>query len=143
MSVPTLIRWISAILCATMVVSFGLFFWDELGSASKQQTQLAANGASIVVTRDIHGRVNTIPPTKPRMRLDQINDTLTSPGEGIARHISATPSPWALRGLALVFGLLVFGVGMRLLAGFIERTKFRQEEIQPPETSPEFITSTR
>jgi hypothetical protein len=126
-----------------MVVSFGLFFWDELGTASDQQTQLAANGSSVGVTRDAHGRVTTVTPTAPRTRLDQINDTLTSPGEGVAKHITPTPSPWALRGLALVFGLLVFGVGLRLLAGFIENTKFRPDEVQAPQTSAEFATSTR
>lgn len=124
MKLPSLIRWISALLCAVFALSFGLFVWDELGHASKSQTAVAVSGTPVTVTRDSHGRIVSAAPAKWRVQVDRVNDRLTGPGEDVASHLSASPSPWAIRGFALVFGVLVFGFAMRMGASWLESSSF-------------------
>ncbi|MBJ7331755.1 MAG: hypothetical protein JHC95_17805 [Solirubrobacteraceae bacterium] len=120
MTVSALIRLVSILLTAIVVISFGLFVWDELGSASKSQTQLAAaNGMQVANVRDTHGRLAVDENGKLRVNLDKANDALTSPGESIGKKFSGG-NAWALRGAAFLFGMLVFLLGLRVLASWIE-----------------------
>lgn len=120
MSVSGIIRLISVLLTAIVAISFGLFVWDELGSASKNQTQLTTpNGQKTVAVRDAHGRITADENGKPRMNLDKANDALTSPGESIGAKLGDN-GPWAMRGAAFLFGIIVFLIGLRLLASWIE-----------------------
>lgn len=116
---PELIRWASIVLCAAFALSFTLFAWDELGSASAEQSSSAAGDRVKTVERDAHGRPIAEVPAKWRYELDRFSDRLTAPGESAARHLSANPSPWALRGLSLVFGILVFGIALRFVASWL------------------------
>lgn len=117
---PSLIRWISALLCAVFALSFGLFVWDELGHASNSQSTTAVSGTPVTVARDAHGRIVGATPAEWRVQIDRVNDKLTGPGEDVASHLSAAPSPWAIRGFALIFGVLVFGFAMRMGATWLE-----------------------
>ncbi|MGK2877877.1 MAG: hypothetical protein ACSLFF_04810 [Solirubrobacterales bacterium] len=120
MNVSGLIRVASILLTAIVAVSFGLFVWDELGSASKNQTQVAAGGSQqVAMMRDTHGRVTSDENSKLRVNLDKANDTLTSPGESIGKKFGDS-HPWTMRGAAFFFGMLVFLLGLRLLASWIE-----------------------
>lgn len=120
MNVSGLLRVVSILLSAIVAVSFGLFVWDELGSASKQQAQLASSGGvQAAVVRDQHGRLNADENGKLRVNLDKANDVITSPGESIGKNVG-DGSPWAMRGLAFFFGMLVFLLGLRLIAAWIE-----------------------
>jgi hypothetical protein len=123
MNVSGLIRLISILLTAIVAVSFGLFVWDELGSASKQQTQLAAasGGPQIVSVRDAHGRLAVDENDKLRTNLDKANDTITSAGESVGKKLGNN-NPWAVRGAAFIFGILVCLLGLRLLAIWIEKS---------------------
>lgn len=120
MKLPSLIRWISALLCAVFALSFGLFVWDEMGHASNSQTTTAVSGTPVTVARDAHGRIISAAPPEWRVQIDRVNDKLTGPGEGVASHLAAAPSPWATRGFALIFGVLVFGFAMRMGATWLE-----------------------
>lgn len=134
MKLPSLIRWISAVACAVFALSFGMFVWDELGTASTTQTVKATYGTPAVVTRDAHGRIIGEPPARWRYEIDSLSDRLTAPGEDFASHIAATPSPWAMRGFALIFGVLVFGFGLRMGANWVESSRFMQRRPIDPET---------
>jgi hypothetical protein len=120
MNVSGLLRIASILLSAIVAVSFGLFVWDELGSASKQQSQLAtAGGAQVAVARDTHGRLTSDENGKLRVNLDKANDAITSPGESIGKKFGDS-NAWAMRGAAFFFGMLVFLIGLRALAAWIE-----------------------
>jgi predicted PurR-regulated permease PerM len=114
------IRLLSIVLTAIVAISFTLFVWDELGSASKNQAQLASkNGEQIALTRDLHGRLLASENSKLRVNIDKANDAITSPGEQIGKKVGNT-NEWALRGLAFLFGIIVFLIGLRLLASWLE-----------------------
>jgi hypothetical protein len=131
MNVSGLIRIVSILLTAAVAVSFGLFVWDELGSASKNQAQLATPGAvQTVSVRDVHGRLSPEQNSKIRVNIDRVNDAITSPGESIGRK-TGQGNPWAMRGLAFIFGILVFLVGLRLLAGWIEMSGPASAKVTP------------
>lgn len=120
-SLAGLIRIASLALTAVIVVSFGLFVWDELDTASRTQLQMASPSGVVAVNgRDAHGRLTKPDQSKFRTKLDQVNDTLTSPGEEIGDKIG-DGNPWTMRGFALIFGLLIFLVGPRMLADWTER----------------------
>jgi len=120
MNVSGLLRIASILLSAIVAVSFGLFVWDELGSASKQQAQLAtSDGAQVAVVRDTHGRLTSDENGKLRINLDKANDAITSPGESIGKKFGDS-NAWAMRGAAFLFGMLVFLIGLRALAAWIE-----------------------
>ncbi|MGH2960518.1 MAG: hypothetical protein ACRDKE_12995 [Solirubrobacterales bacterium] len=120
MNVSGLLRVVSILLSAIVAVSFGLFVWDELGSASKQQAQLASTGGvQAAAARDLHGRFTSDENGKLRVNLDKANDAITSPGESIGKKLGDS-NPWAMRGMAFLFGMLVFLLGLRLIAAWIE-----------------------
>jgi hypothetical protein len=119
MNVSSLIRFVSIILTAVVVLSFGLFVWDELGSASKGQAALTTpNGQPVAEVRDTHGRDTASENGTFRIKLDSVNDAITSPGEAIGRKTS-NGQPWVMRFMAFIFGILVFLIGLRFLATWI------------------------
>lgn len=123
MSVAGLIRIISLAFCAVVLASFVLFAVDELGQASAD----ASAASATAVTRDAHGRMLQSKPTW-RIKIDQAADAVTSPGERVAAQLSPTPSPWASRGFAMLFGIIVFGIGLRFLASYYEKSTFGRDD---------------
>jgi hypothetical protein len=120
MNVSGIIRLISILLTAIVVISFGLFVWDELGSASKSQTALTTPSGQVTVSaRDAHGRHTADENGKIRIKLDSANDAITSPGEQIGAKVGNN-GPWAMRGAAFLFGIIIFLIGLRVLAAWIE-----------------------
>jgi hypothetical protein len=119
MNVSGILRLASILLTAIIAISFGLFVWDELGSASKAQTQLATkSGGQIITVRDEHGRINSDENGKIRVNLDKANDAITAPGESIGKKLGDS-SAWPMRFGAFIFGMLIFLLGLRLLASWI------------------------
>lgn len=135
-----LIRIVSSLLTVLVVVSYGLFMYDELGSASKNQSNIAANGQSVVATRDTHGRMTGPETSSARIKIDKANDTVTSPGESIGK--SLTSNEWGGRTMAFLFGLLVFGVGGRLLAAYVEKSSMANRGNNPPAPGQSEYTAT-
>lgn len=123
MSVAGLIRIISLAFCTVVFASFVLFAVDELGQASAD----ASAASAAVVTRDAHGRMVQSNPIW-RVKIDQAADAVTAPGEKVAAQLSPNPSPWASRGFALIFGMVVFGLGLRLLASYYEKSNFARDD---------------
>ncbi len=120
MKLPSLIRWISAVACAVFALSFGVFVWDELGAASDGQ-KAKISGTPTTIARDAHGRMISDGTARWRLELDRFNDALTAPGERVAHQVATVPSPWTIRGFALIFGVIVFGFGLRFGANWLER----------------------
>jgi predicted small integral membrane protein len=143
MNISGLIRLVSILLTAIVVISFGMFVWDELGSASKNQTQLAsASGERVLSVRDLHGRLAVTENTTLRVDLDRANDMITGPGESIGRKFGNSEA-WAMRGAAFFFGLLVFLVGLRLLAGYIEMSGPASGSVAPRNPQDGFTAGSR
>lgn len=142
MNAAGLIRIISTLLTVLVLVSYALFMYDELGSASKNQSSIAANGAVITVTRDQHGRMTGPDTSTPRIKIDQANDIVTSPGESLGRSVGKS-NEWIMRTFAMLFGLLVFGVGGRLLAAYIEKSGFANRDNGPAAGQSEYTASYR
>lgn len=118
-NVAGLIRIASIVLSAIVAISFGLFVWDELGAASKNQVNLATPGAAqSQLVRDVHGRALSEENAKVRVMLDRANDSLTSPGESVGKQVGG--NAWSMRFFSFLFGMLVFLVGLRMLANWIE-----------------------
>ena len=143
MNVSGLIRIVSILLTAVVVVSFGMFAWDELGSASKSQAALAGPGGQAVVSaRDMHGRLAASENGKARVNIDKVNDAITSPGESIGRK-TGNGNIWAMRGLAFIFGMLVFLIGLRLLASYVEMSGPTSNKISTQGRGGEYTAGSR
>lgn len=101
-----------------------MFVVDELSTASAGQTAIATNSEPApAVTRDLHGREINPEPTRIRMELDRANDALTQPAEKLVTSTSGTTSPWIQRGVPFVLGLLLFGLALHMLAGWLEMSR--------------------
>jgi predicted PurR-regulated permease PerM len=143
MNVSGIIRLISILLTAIVAVSFSLFVWDELGSASKNQTQLTtASGQTTLSVRDAHGRHTASENSKLRINIDKANDAITSPGESIGKKVGNN-GPWAMRGAAFLFGMIVFLIGLRLLASWIEMSGPASGSVQTQGRGGERIAGSR
>jgi hypothetical protein len=112
--IQTLLRWASTIACAILVVSFGLFAIDEAKGGSKRQEDKLAGindpspSAETERQREkAHGDV--------REAIDDADDVLIEPFSGVV----TSGSVWAKRGVATLIALLVYGVLLRILIGYL------------------------
>jgi hypothetical protein len=113
-AIQSLLRWASTIACAIVVISFGLFAIDEAKGGSKRQADRVAGIDDPAPSRETerqrekaHGDV--------REAIDDADDVLIAPFSGVV-----TPgSVWAKRGLATLLALLVYGVVIRILIGYL------------------------
>lgn len=134
MSIPGILRFLSIVLTAIVSISFISFVWDEAGTASKNQAAIARpDGTAAPYTRDQHGRLVGLHHSRIREQNDKIADQITSPGESLASSVSE--NEWALRLGAFLFGFLLFFLGLRWLASWLEMTRRPPpvEERQPDE----------
>lgn len=121
MNVPAMVRALSYLLTAVVVISFISFVWDEGGTASEKQVQIAADGSAVMPSaRDAHGREMGLKHSALRLRIDEASDAITSPGESLGAALGG--NPWALRGLAFLFGIFVFLIGLQVLANWLEKS---------------------
>jgi hypothetical protein len=127
------IRLISKVICLVLILSFGMFITDELTTASGNQTALAGSHAQKVVVRDAHGREINPDKTKIRAKLDQVNDALTSPAEKLVTGTSGTTSPWVERAVPFILGMLFFGLGLHMLANWLEMSRSGDTPVSDPQ----------
>jgi hypothetical protein len=116
--------WISTIAAVVLVVSFGLFAVDQARDGSKQQ--VAKLGSRLEPT-SAAANVNQADPSPRTERarerrhgdvreaIDDVNDVLVSPFTGVVDSNSI----WVQRGLPTLIALLLFGVGLRILAAYL------------------------
>jgi hypothetical protein len=147
----TLLRYISIVLCLIIVASFVMFVWDEAGTASKNQAAIALNDPLAEIKRDEHGRLikpapagstaATSEPSEIRRTIDGINDTVTAPGEMVGEN--AGGNAWVMRSAALIFGLLLFGLGLSMLANWLGMDKQAYKVPERPRETDDFTPGGR
>jgi hypothetical protein len=113
-AIKSLLRLASTIACAILIVSFGLFAIDEARGGSKRQADKVAGidnpAPSAESERQREKRHGSV-----REAIDDANDVLIDPFSGIV----TSGSIWAKRGVATLIALLVYGVLLRILIGYL------------------------
>jgi hypothetical protein len=122
----TLIRTLAIALSAVVALSFLLFAIDETDRGSKAQQEAVGESTGKPVTIAIdpapsakqeslreqeHGKV--------REAIDDVDDVLLEPFSGLID----SDSNWVTRGVPTVLGLLVYGLGLGLLANFMPKPR--------------------
>ena len=120
-----LMRLASIAICLIVVASFVVFAVDQTSNASNhQQEQLSGtpvhNGASPAASTSSGAPRRAQPHARTRAActsaIDDVSNQLTSPFSGL---LSSSSSEWAIRGVKLLFALLVYGFGLGYLARVI------------------------
>jgi hypothetical protein len=116
--------WVSTIASLVLIASFGLFAIDQARDGSKQQVAKLGekleptNAATNVNQADPSPRTERARERQHgdvREAIDDVNDVLVSPFSSLAD----SKSIWAQRGLPTLIALLLFGVALRILAGYL------------------------
>lgn len=108
--ISRLLRFVSLVCCALIVMSFAMFARDQMAGASEhQQTELVAGANTAAAPAAI-----THKHSQPRRFIDDAAKTLSSPFSAIAK----SSNPWVDHGLPAICALLVYGVGLGYAARF-------------------------
>jgi hypothetical protein len=122
--IARLVTWVSTIAALVLVISFGMFAIDQARDGSKQQ--VAKLGAKLEPS-DAAANVNQADPSPRTERarekkhgdvreaIDDANDVLVSPFASVVDSNSI----WVQRGIPSLIALLLFGVGLRILAAYL------------------------
>ena len=105
------LHYASIVLTLIIVASWAMFASDEISNASKEQTaEIDGDNAPATEqqSKDDRGAV--------RKAIDKVADQLTSPFNGI---VSATAGTWAKRTVPAALGILLYGLGLAMLARWI------------------------
>jgi hypothetical protein len=112
-----LLRTVSVVTSAVVVLSFAMFAIDDSRAAS-QRSAAAVAGLQATGTVDptpTEERAREKAHSKPRELIDDADDVLLAPFAGIADGYS---SNWARRGIPGLVALVVYGFGLSFLARF-------------------------
>jgi hypothetical protein len=122
--IARLVTWVSTIAALVVVISFALFAIDQARDGSKQQ--VAKLGSKLEPT-NAATNVNQADPSPlaerarekrhgdVREAIDDVNDVLVSPFSDVVD----SKSIWVERGVPSLIALLLFGVGLRILATYL------------------------
>jgi hypothetical protein len=111
-----------------LIASFAMFVLDELTTAKTQQLAVV-NGANKTQTvRDVHGREVNLARGRLRTKIDEANDAVLASAESLV----AGESPWLMRGVPFLLGLLVFGLGGNMLARWLAMSAAGSREATTP-----------
>jgi hypothetical protein len=101
---------VSLVACLLLVASFALFAHDQVAGASAHQQNELTSGPAVAPSAPAPAR----PPGQPRRFIDAAAGRLSSPFSSVV-HSS---NPWVDHGLPTLFGLIVYGLGLRFIARF-------------------------
>ena len=108
--ISRLLRFVSVVCCALILVSFAMFARDQMAGASEhQQTELVAGANATAAPAAITHRHS-----QPRRFIDGAATTLASPFAAVVK----SSNPWVDHGLPTVLALLAYGIGLGYLARF-------------------------
>jgi hypothetical protein len=111
-SIIKLMRMASFVICAIVIVSFGIFAAEQTQGASKHQQEEIANGnATASQSTSAHTKQSSL-----HKAIDEASAQLTSPFSGL---LSGAESEWVIRGANLLLALAVYGFGLSFLARFL------------------------
>ena len=123
--ISRIVVWVSTIASIVLVISFGLFAIDQARNGSQQQ--VAKLGDRLEPSDSADRNVNQADPSPKTERerekkhgdvreaIDDVDDILVSPFAGVVD----SDSIWVQRGLPSLIALLVFGLGLRMLAAYL------------------------
>jgi hypothetical protein len=123
--IARIVLWVSTLASLVVLVSFGLFALDQTKNGSKQQ--VAKIGSEIGPSTQASTNVNLADPSPRNERarerrhgdvreaIDDANDILVAPFTGVVQSNSI----WVQRGVPALIALLLFGVGLRLIAAYL------------------------
>ena len=122
--IARVVTWVSTIAAVVLLVSFGLFALDQARDGKEQQLARLAedneptNAATNVNQADPDARTERARERKNgdvREAIDDVNDVLISPFADVVD----SDSIWVQRGIPTLIALLLFGVGLRILAAYL------------------------
>jgi hypothetical protein len=123
--IARLVSWVSLVASLVIVASFAMFAIDQARDGSKQQ--VAKLGGALEPPTNASTNVNQADPSpqtervrerkhgQVREAIDDVDDVLVSPFSGVV----SSKSIWVQRGVPSLIALLLFGVGLRLLASYL------------------------
>jgi hypothetical protein len=123
--IARLVLWVSTLASIVVAVSFGMFAIDQANNGSKQQ--VAKLSGELTPAGNASTNVNQANPSpsterqrekrhgKVREAVDDVDDVLLSPFTGVV----SSNDIWVQRGVPALIALLLFGVGLRLLAAYL------------------------
>jgi hypothetical protein len=118
----TILRLLAIAFSAVIAISFLLFATDEMDRGSKTQQQALARQTGVpdpklaqVAPAPEEEAVREQQHSAVREWIDDANDVLLQP----FRSITNSNSNWVTRGVPTLIGLLVYGLGLGLLANFL------------------------
>jgi hypothetical protein len=125
-AMAALIRLLAIALSAVVALSFVLFAIDEIDRGSKVQQRAVDEGTG----KSVNIAIDPAPSAKQeslreqqhskiREGIDDADDVLLQPFSGLID----SDSNWVTRGVPTLLGLLVYGLGLGLLANFVPRPK--------------------
>ena len=110
----SLLRWASTIACAILIVSFGLFAIEQAKGGSKEKVTKLEGINQPSPTPETE-RQREKKHTAVREAIDDADDVLIEPFSGVVD----SGSVWAKRGVATLLALLVYGLVLRILIGYL------------------------
>ena len=116
-AVAALLRIAAALACAIVVIGFMAFANDEATRGSEKQVQRLDQAMNEPAPAARAERAREGRHSKPRELIDDANDVLLSPFAGVVDSDDA----WVRRLIPGALALLVYGLGLTLLANFLPR----------------------
>jgi hypothetical protein len=124
--VGTLIRLMAIVASAIVALGFVLFAADELRAGSETQQQALENELE---GRTAAQQATSVPPSSELAReqrhgtlreaIDDANDVLLDPFDELVDSSNA----WVARGIPVLLALLLYGVGLGMLANFLPKQR--------------------
>ena len=115
-----LLRMVSILACAVVVVSFALFVIDQTSSASHHQVAELSGASQSGPFLGTPGGATPSGQAAPvhrqalvRRTIDDVSSALTSPFRAL---ISSGANPWAVHGIPALLALVLYGLGLGYLA---------------------------
>jgi hypothetical protein len=118
------LHYISVVCCLFVLVSFGLFAYDQVSDASSHQASAIAPPTQTTITEgDAPFGIGNAPaakapspsgPGQPRRFIDGVAHDLQSPFDGVV----ASSNAWVDHGVPALLALLVYGGGLGFLSRF-------------------------
>jgi hypothetical protein len=114
-----LLRIAALISCAIVLIGFFAFASDEANKGSEKQVQRINEAMNSPDPSAAAERVREKRHSKARELIDDANDVLLAPFAGVVDSKDA----WVRRIVPSVLALLVYGLGLTLLANFLPRRR--------------------
>ena len=111
--IERLIRTVSLVACAFVILGFLLFAVDQARNASERQQEKIADVRKVDPSPEEEG-ARERQHSSVRELVDDVNDALLKPFAGVLE----SDDPWVHRGVPTLLALVLYGFGLGYLASF-------------------------